>query len=434
MYDITNERFNLKGMYMKVFRLFFSLAVAVTLSMAATSCGDDNDSDAGKSGGSGGSESSLSESQKKEYIDQTGRELVGKISAEDFRPITDLGQYVHDYLTDSKNETKAVSDFFEAATNLCTLQDTKTYVKHLFAMSYFSAQFEYKNGAWEKVGTEQGQLRFSFYDRNGQPCVAEMTAVGSEKEVHASIFDVKDWRYDYYMGYYKKTTENRILLPSAITVKITQGNAILADIYVSFEVPAGEFEYTSNNAAVTLNATIMGYSITLEGNYNGSKDAAIRLSVGKRNETWVKANASSNLRLDSNGEFISAGNTNLTIDVLGKVQIKGTVDDVNKVRDMVEGVDRNTTESEVKNRVEQINQQMHVNVYFDGNDTRQAFIQSYPFYEKRSYYNTWKIEPVICFGDGTSYSTFEEFGNDSRFKDLIKKVEQLVTDFEHLVK
>jgi len=419
---------------MKVFRLFFSLAVAVTLSMAATSCGDDNDSDAGKSGGSGGSESSLSESQKKEYIDQTGRELVGKISAEDFRPITDLGQYVHDYLTDSKNEVKVVNDFFESAFNLCTLEENKTYVKRLFAMAYFSAQFEYRNGSWVKVGTEQNVLSFSFTDRNGQPCMAELTATGDEREMHASFFDTKDWHYDYYAGYYKTTEENHVKVPSIITLKILQGNAILASINATLKVPAGEFQYDSDAASTAIDATIMGYRVNLESEYNGGKNAAIRLTVSKKGETLVSANASSNLRLDNNGEFISAGNANIVIDVLGKVQAKGTVDDINKVRDLVEGVGRNTSESEVKSRVEQVNQQVHLAVYFDGNDTRQAFIKTYPFYEKHSYYNTWKIEPVICFGDGTSYSTFEEFGNDSRFKELIKKVEQLVTDFEHLVK
>jgi hypothetical protein len=421
---------------MKALRLFFSLAVAVALSMAATSCGDDKDSDSGKSGdgGSQGTESGLSESQKKEYIDQTGRELVGKINADDFRTITDLGQYVHDYLTDSKNEVKVVNDFFESAFNLCTLEENKTYVKRLFAMAYFSAQFEYRNGSWVKVGTEQNVLSFSFTDRNGQPCMAELTATGDEREMHASFFDTKDWHYDYYAGYYKTTEENHVKVPSIITLKILQGNAILASINATLKVPAGEFQYDSDAASTAIDATIMGYRVNLESEYNGGKNAAIRLTVSKKGETLVSANASSNLRLDNNGEFISAGNANIVIDVLGKVQAKGTVDDINKVRDLVEGVGRNTSESEVKSRVEQVNQQVHLAVYFDGNDTRQAFIKTYPFYEKHSYYNTWKIEPVICFGDGTSYSTFEEFGNDSRFKELIKKVEQLVTDFEHLVK
>ena len=100
-------------------------------------------------------------------------------------------QYVSNNLTrgvSSSSPTRVIEDFFEAAFNSCTLTNTDTYIKRLFVMSYFSAEFNYRNGAWEKSSTTPtNTLRFNFPDKNGQSCVAEVVGSGTETEVHAAF-------------------------------------------------------------------------------------------------------------------------------------------------------------------------------------------------------------------------------------------------------
>ena len=426
---------------MKVSKILFALTFAVAMSLSMTGCGGDDSSDGGNGGSGGGGGTAMTESEQKEYIDKTGRELVDKINADDFKPITELATFVDENLTrtatNRSSKTDALEDFFEAAVDMCTLENTKEHIRRLFEMSKFSAEFSYRNGEWVKTGTPNNTLRFNFNDKNGQPCVAEAVGSGSEVVVHASVFDDKHKRYDYTNGYtsYTQTEENSFKVPEQVNVKLTRGNSILVDIQVNINVSGGEFKYNAGNASVTMNANIVGYSITLSrAYYNGGNNAGVDVTVSKGGELLVKAIASANVRINEDGEFVSAGNGNVNVDILGKVQVRGTVDDFNKVRDLDKQINSESSEAEVKNVADQMNKQFNIGVYFNNGSTRQAYLQAYPFLEKKSYYERWRIEPVLYFDDGTSYSTFEALGDDSRFNELVEKVKKLVTDFKNLVK
>lgn len=421
---------------MKHLKLLVVFAFAVTMSLSMTGCGGDDSSE----GGNGGGGTVMTESEQKEYIDVTGRELVNKINADDFKPITELATFVDENLTrtttNRSSKTDAIEDFFEAAVDMCTLENTKEHIRRLFMMSKFSAEFSYRDGVWVKTGTPNNTLRFIFNDKNGQPCVAEAVGSGSEVEVHASVFDDKHRRYDYtYYSSYTLIEENRFMVPEQVNVKLTRGNSVLVNIQVNINVSGGEFKYNAGNASVSMDANIVGYRIALNrAYYNGGSNAGVDVAVSKGGESLVKATVSANVRIDEDGEFLSAGNGKVDVDILGKVQAKGTIDDFNKIRDLDKQIDRESTEAEVKNVADQMNKQFNIGVYFNNNGKRQAYLQAYPFLKKKSYYERWEIQPVVCFGDGTSYSTFESLGDDSRFKELVKKVESLVTKFEDLVK
>lgn len=446
---------------MKILKLLFAFAFVATLSLSTTSCGGDDDSPKKEQGGgdqgggdnngggsqggddnNGGGTGNMSESEKKNYVDATARELVDYIKADDFKAITDLGQYVSENLTRSTNrssKTDVIEDFFEAAVKLSKLEETNTYIKRLFLLSNFSAEFSYESGVWTKARTTpENTLRFNFYDKNGQACVAEVVGSGKKVEVHASVFDEKHKYYDYssypyYTTY--RTEENRFEVPEKVNVRLTQGNKSLIDIEVKISIAGGEFQYNSSAVNTTMNANIVGYKIELEkAYYNGGKDAGVSVKVSKNSTMLVSATASANVRFDSDGEFLSADHGNVKVDLLGKVQVKGTLDDFNKMRDLDKRINSESTEADVKDIANQMNKQFNIGIYFNNGSTRQAYLQAYPFLEKKSYYERWKIEPVIYFDDGTSYSTFEALGDDSRFNELVKKVKNLVTDFENLVK
>ena len=441
---------------MKILKLLFAFAFVATLSLSTTSCGGDDDSPKKEQGGgdqgggdnngggsqggddnNGGGTGNMSESEKKNYVDATARELVDYIKADDFRAITDLGQYIRENLTGSTNrssKTDVIEDFFEAAVEACT-NYSDTYIKRLFYMSRFSAEFSYQGGIWVQTGTPTNALRFNFTDKNGQACVAEAVGSGKEVEVHASIFDDEHKRYDSNWNLYYQTEEFRFKVPEKVNVKLTQGNKTLIDIEVKISIAGGEFQYGSDAVSTTMNANIVGYKIELEkAYYNGGKDAGVSVKVSKNSTMLVSVNASANVRFGNNGEFQSADKGNVKVDLLGKVQVKGTLDDFNKMQELDNRITKESTESEVKDVANQMNKQFDIGVYFNNGSTRQAYLQAYPFLEKKSYYERWRIEPVLYFDDGTSYSTFEALGDDSRFNELVEKVKKLVTDFENLVK
>ena len=103
-------------------------------------------------------------------------------------------------------------------------------------------------------------------------------------------------------------------------------------------------------------------------------------------------------------------------------------------------VDKYATESDKGNQdcyVEIFRPDIKLDVYFNGKDTRQAYIQQYPFAHDSYYYNDvvrnkWKAEPVIYFADGTGYSTLADFFDETTFKNVIDRFNSIVKDFEKM--
>jgi hypothetical protein len=56
-----------------------------------------------------------------------------------------------------------------------------------------------------------------------------------------------------------------------------------------------------------------------------------------------------------------------------------------------------------------------------------------PFEERGYSYSYWTYEPILNFFDGSTYSTFEAFFNDTDFKALIDLFEDLVDDYDKLI-
>lgn len=127
-------------------------------------------------------------------------------------------------------------------------------------------------------------------------------------------------------------------------------------------------------------------------------------------------------------------NACVKLDILGKVQIQGTLSNVRKFVDYLEEADDNdTNELTYKSYINQANSLANINLFYDGNSIKQASVKLEPFEEETwngHYY--WESEPVIIFFDGSSYSTIEAFFNDKDFKkviDTFKALANMYADF-----
>jgi hypothetical protein len=119
--------------------------------------------------------------------------------------------------------------------------------------------------------------------------------------------------------------------------------------------------------------------------------------------------------------------------VLGKVQAIGEIKSVDKVINFVESVSDAESDEERQSAVDNCNDQLNIGLYYDGKNTRQAYVKVSltPYRNKygREYYE-WT--PAIYFNDDTSYS-FQEYFDKTYFKTVIDKFNYLISDFEDLV-
>ena len=126
--------------------------------------------------------------------------------------------------------------------------------------------------------------------------------------------------------------------------------------------------------------------------------------------------------------------TYVKVDVMGKVQLQGTLSRIHKLVDYLEKMDDNEeNEQEFKSYMTQVNGLMNLGVFYDNTSTRQArvvleaFEDDYGYYDDEKY---WYAEPVIHFYDGTSYSTMSAFFDEDDFKRLVDTFEDLVDAYD----
>jgi hypothetical protein len=138
---------------------------------------------------------------------------------------------------------------------------------------------------------------------------------------------------------------------------------------------------------------------------------------------------------DYNTDDANAKNVVVSLDVLGKVQMKGTVADIRRYVDyLIEADENDYAEGTFKSYINQANALTDINVYYDGKSTKHASIRLEPFREEGWYQTYWTAEPVLVFySDGSSYSTFEAFFNQSEFKRTINTFKTLANAYANII-
>lgn len=144
-----------------------------------------------------------------------------------------------------------------------------------------------------------------------------------------------------------------------------------------------------------------------------------------------------NFRLDDyNTTNSTLKNAFVKVDVLGKMQLQGVISDVHKYCDYLDLADRNyNNESNFKSYVKKANELADFNLFYDNTSTKQASVVLDPFLDyEYDGEQEWEYEPVMVFFDGSSNSAFGNFFNEKDFKSLIKMYENMLGDYEDLIK
>jgi hypothetical protein len=137
---------------------------------------------------------------------------------------------------------------------------------------------------------------------------------------------------------------------------------------------------------------------------------------------------------DYNIDDVNAKDAFVKLDILGKVQMQGKLKDVRKYVDYLEKADENDgNESQYRSYINQANSLTDVNLYYNNTTTKQATIKLEPFKEEGWYNNYWTVEPIIIFGDNSSYSTFEAFFNDTDFRRTIDAFKSLANAYADII-
>ena len=426
-------------------------------------------------------EEAMSSAEQKEYLEKVALEFMDMMPSSDFRDIAELGKfikenYLEDYDWDDVEDwAKDTFDALrEALGTKTTESETEKWGSYTYKYNYiytnyralllasnFTGHFYAQNGRW--VQEKASDLQFIFNDKRGQQCVLKLETSGSVKKVY--LLNVDDWKDSnsesandsYVYNEYFDRTQYTIGVPEKIVVSLTQGGSQVVQSTINIDLGSiANEEFNISKNSLTLSALVElnnGYKFDVSKvAYTANTSAAVTFSMSKNGTALVTMGASAdvynipsvNISAFSSKDFdsddygfdkVNAKKAYVKLDILGKIQIQGTLSDVRKYVDYLEDADDNkNSESNYKSYINQANSLSDINLFYDGKNVKQASFKLEPFEDEnwngRRY---WKSEPVICFYDGSSYSTFEAFFNEKEFEKVIDTFKSLANKYADLI-
>lgn len=420
----------------------------------------------------------LSPQESKERLSTIGKEFLNKIPASDFEDILSLTDYI--YKTYCQDDADELADWAKDCLDALTHQFVRTdrkednggwgdyvynyvyiynYTRRIYDASQFRAHVEWKNGAWRVTQKNTSDLQFSCTDRNGQQVVARLVTSGNTKRVYVGEIE-RDYHSDYQnfesagiIHYNSTYTYDKDLayaeVPEQIDVTVTQGGKVILSASVKTDLSSmsgTDFNLSKDKYGVEASASVAGYTFkniraSAKANTADGAEASVTIEKGGRELLKVSARGEVDLRggvygenSDTEVEVNGGGASAFLVDILGQLQVKGKCTDVKGFLDALEDANRNTDEQKAKSLMKKANGLINAELYYDNTSTRQAYVMMDVFSEQR-YDGTyrWKVQPLICFEDGSSYSMSDEsYFSESAFRGLINIYENLLKDYEDL--
>ena len=413
--------------------------------------------------------------EQKEYLDLIARGFMDKTPASDFNEISKLCNHISNTYTDNYNWDEVGdwgSEIFESLKESLGTTDKEqekdswgeynyiyTNYKALVMASNFKGQFKAIGNKWEL--SKADDLQFIFSDQHGKECVLKLVTSGNVKKVFiGNIDEWVDYNYDYSNDYYISNdyydrTQLTVGVPENIVVTLTQGGSQVVKVTVKLNIgdlSNDKFDLSKNQlTASTLVELNNGYKFNVsQVAYNGNNKTSVSFDMSKNGESLASVAFSSDISgipscnidamVSGNIDEEDFNNSNMKnvyvkLDIMGKLQIQGTLSDVRKFTDYInEADDNDDDEKTFKSYVNQANSLANFNLFYDGKSTKQATVTLEAFEEESwNGMKYWYMEPMLNFYDGSSYSTFDAFFNDKDFKSVIDAFEKLADNYASLI-
>lgn len=413
--------------------------------------------------------------EQKEYLDVIARGFMDKTPASDFNEISKLYNHISNTYTDNYNWDEVGDwgrEIFESLKESLGTTDKEqekdswgefnyiyTNYKALVMASNFKGHFKAIGNKWEL--SKADDLQFIFSDQYGKECVLKLVTSGNVKKVF--IGNIDEWvdyksnsTDDYYISndYYDRT-QLTVGVPENIVVTLTQGGSQVVKVTVKLNIgdlSNNKFDLSKNQlTASTLVELNNGYKFNVsQVAYNGNNKTSVSFDMSKNGESLASVAFSSDISgipscnidamVSGNIDEEDFNNSNMKnvyvkLDIMGKLQIQGTLLDVRKFTDYInEADDKDDDEKTFKSYVNQANSLANFNLFYDGKSTKQATVTLEAFEEESwNGMKYWYMEPMLNFYDGSSYSTFDAFFNDKDFKSVIDAFEKLADNYASLI-
>lgn len=410
---------------MKKYLLAFSTMLCMCFTFVA--CGGDDDDEVPGSGSDVPNievpSGEVNPTNEKQYIESVGQALAKLFRASDFQDIADMANELEDVEADG-----IFADFIQTT--------EKGYDEiDLIKLANIKGTFvgSYKEKSMKRTSTT-GDLNITYTASDNKKWVLSVSHSGNLGTVTLD----EDWDYYYSGGRYNEyITTTKMEIPKAVKAKLTKDSETIAEVNLTINdltITNEEVSQTSK-ASYTLSSKVKDFEVTSNAIYNPSGATTVKATVKKGKTTVATVDVEGNSSI-SKGE-VSNGNANsINVCILDKLNVKGSIKDVKNLVDALDEANENEyNETNFDRWLKNANSYIDLGLY-NNNPTKQAKVilgkDADKDYWGGSYHTYYRIVPMIEFTDGTSYS-FEEYFDETTFKNLMDEVEKIINDFEKLV-
>ena len=413
------------------------------MSVSLVACGDDG----GSSSSGGGAVQpgnddpvvdgqTMSSAEQKQKLESVATQFMGYAKASDFTDIRDLANDLKTLYKDV--DSRDVGEWWEQTldniTEYISGDDYYAEYKRVYSTAQIKGHFTISNGKW--IRTDANDLQISVKDSKGRDCVATLTTSGSTKTIFVGESSDRDYQYvdgasKYTYSYYKNYAD----IPQNISLVATVGGQQMVKVDITTDINAinEELDLTRDRYNVTVNATVKNYNVNVSRFiYQAQGQAAITTTVKKDNVQLLSVIVEGTTKVSGgNGRYdlTNANAQNINVDVLGQLQVKGSLDVIGVINagNEIKSSDETTAKRAAENMTILMK---NIGIFYDGGSQKRAWVEAEAF-QKRSGY--WNVRPVVCFDDGTKYA-FDEYFTESSWKTVIDSANKVIRDFDNLIK
>lgn len=393
----------------------------------------------------------LNEKDSKKELENIASQLCDEFVASDFENILDLAEYISQECEkyDAEEHEEWFNDILNGFKKLKEHNGLYPTYEIYYRLSAFKGKFVANENSHRLERSESDNLSLHIKDQNGNPCEVIITTSGKTKTVYCTTDTDYNYNYgwDEYNNYYwNETIEDvekyYIEVPEKVTAILKQNGTKLAELVINTDLSsmAGEkFNLYKDKYNASATAYFNGYTLSLENlYYENKKESKVELSFKHGDKNLISASASatpeifiSDFEEDWDEEDINSKNNIVTVNILDKLQIKGSCNNLSK---LIETLDEEY-DSNIDNIV---NKLFKIEVFFNNSEKASAKIELESeedgYYDYRgNYIYDYDLIPVIVFNDD-SRNNVEDFFNEEDFENTISVLKSLYKDFEMLFK
>ena len=393
----------------------------------------------------------LNEEDSKKELENIASQLCDEFVASDFENILDLAEYISQECEkyDAEEHEEWFNDILNGFKKLKEHNGLYPTYEIYYRLSAFKGKFVANENSHRLERSESDNLSLHIKDQNGNPCEVIITTSGKTKTVYCTTDTDYNYNYgwDEYNNYYWNETIDEvekyyIEVPEKVTAILKQNGTKLAELVINTDLSsmAGEkFNLYKDKYNASATAYFNGYTLSLENlYYENKKESKVELSFKHGDKILISASASatpeifiSDFEEEWDEEDINSKNNIVTVNILDKLQIKGSCNNLSK---LIETLDKEY-DSNIDNIV---NKLFKIEVFFNNSEKASAKIELESeedgYYDYRgNYIYDYDLIPVIVFNDD-SRNNVEDFFNEEDFENTISVLKSLYKDFEMLFK